>query len=287
MAWHLPAAGFTASYFYQLYLHNEYYAEPPGFPSKFLTEPIISSFSGCGPDWKEKRLAAGVVTALRLVKDHTWVEFITAFGKERVHLKQDSQIIKKSRSGADDFLIDFGHNFLDKTGKKQLLLHWLIGIPLTKKISLSEINQPLWGTRTYATGPTIEFCYDFVRNEAHDIFIGLITRLLHFFGRHYEPILPANALLHPGNSLDILALFHYRYYGQNFECGYVYTHFNKASYQFIDHTQKLPSQNYNSFYVDYFYYHQKLSMGFECNITKNFGKPYDGVTVYGLVAWYF
>lgn len=287
LLWNASCAGFSATYFYELYLHNEYYAQPPGFPSKLVISPIVASFSGNGDQWHENRFSAGLIEALRLTHNHSWIEFIAAFGKERVHLDQQGTIINESRFGMDDFLIDIGHNFLDATGKKQLLVHWLTGIPLTKKVSLAEVNQPLWGTRTYATGPVIEGVYEFVRSEADDIFIGLIARFLHRFERRYTPILPANAFLHPGNTLDILALFHYRHYTQNIEAGYVFSRYSKISYEFPDHIQRFSTERYDSFYLDYFYYYAPRSMGFEINITKTIGAPYNGITLYGLIAWYF
>ena len=285
--WTTSCAGFSATYFYELYLHNEYYAEPPGFPSKIVASPIIASFSGSGEQWKENRFSAGLVEAVRLTHNHSWIEFIAAFGKEHVSYNHQGIRGKKSRFGWDDFLIDIGHNFLDETGKKQLLVHWLTGIPTTKKISSAEVEGPLWGTRSFATGPVVEVVYEFIRSNAEDLFIGLVTRFLHRFKHSYEPILPPNAFLNPGNALDVLTLFHYRYYGQNFEMGYVHTLYNNISYKFPDHTEHLPSERYNSIYLDYFYFYEKLSLGFECNISKTFGKPYDGFTIYGLIAWYF
>ena len=285
--WHVTCIGFSATYFYELYLHNEYYSEPPGFPSKFVLSPIIASFSGEGDQWHENRFSAGLIEALRLTHNHSWIEFIAAFGKEQVRFNHEGQMGKKSRLGWDDFLIDIGHNFLDETGKKQLLVHWLIGIPVARKVSLAEIEEPLWGTRTFATGPVIELVYGFIRNEAEDFFIGAIGRFLHRFKRSYEPILPENAFLYPGRQIDILTLLHYRYYGQNIEVGYVYSLYNHIHYQFSNQIQRLPAAHYNSFYADYFYFHEKLSMGFELNITKTFGNPYEGITVYGLIAWYF
>lgn len=287
LIWHTSSIAFSAAYYYELYIHNEYFAEPPGFPSKFILSPIFSSFSIYNNAIQEDRLAGGLIAALRLTHNHTWIELITAIGKERVRLHELETISKKSRSGMDDFLIDIGHNFLDATGKKQLLVHWLTGIPLTKKVSLIEINQPLWGTRTYATGPVIEAIYDFVRNQEYDIFIGLITRFLHRFKRHYTPILPPDALLNPGNSLDVLALLHYRHYGQNIEVGYIYSTVDNVSYRFIDHTQRFPSERYHSLYADYFYYSEQKEMGFEINLAKTFGKTYEGYTIFGAITWYF
>lgn len=287
LIWHTSSTAFSAAYYYELYIHNEYFAEPPGFPSKFVLAPFFSSFSINNKVIKEDRFSAGLIAALRLTHHHTWIELITAFGKEHVRIKELETFNKKSRSGLDDFLIDIGHNFLDATGKKQLLVHWLTGIPLTKKVSLIEINQPLWGTRMYATGPVVEAIYDFVRNEEYDIFIGLIARFLHRFKRHYTPILPPDALLNPGNSLDVLALVHYRHYDQNIEVGYVYSKFDHASYRFIDHIQHLPTERYYSLYADYFYYYEPQSMGFEINMAKTFGKPYEGYTIFGSITWYF
>ncbi len=288
--WTASCAGFSATYYYQLYLHNEYYAEPPGFPSKIVIAPIVASFSGNGTpsdQWKETRFLGGIIEALRLVHNHTWIEFIAAFGKENVRFSHKGVFGRESRAGWDDFLIDVGHNFLDASGKKQLLVHWLTGVPLTRKVTLAEVESPLWGIRTIATGPVIEFAYDFIRNPAQDLFLGIIARFLHLFKRTYEPILPSDAFFHPGNALDILALFHYRYEAQNIEIGYIYTRYNNISYQFHDHTQHLPSERYNSFYGDYFYFSEEKSMSFEINIAKTFGDPFSGITIYGSVAYYF
>ncbi len=285
--WQLSSVGFSASYFYDLYIHNEYYAEPPGFPSKLVILPLVASFSGKGDQWHENRLAGGIVGAVRFVHDHTWIEFVTAYGKEKMKFNHLGQFGKASRAGWDDFIIDFGHNFLDKTGKKQLLLHWLIGIPLIQKVTLEEVQSPLWGTRTYATGPVIEFAYDFIRNYAQDFFFGIIGRFLHRYERSYEPILPRGTFFHPGNALDILILLHNRYYEHNVEIGYVYTHYNHISLEAPTGITRLPSERYNSFYVDYFYYYEKRSLGFEVNITKTFGKPFEGITVFSALTWYF
>jgi len=285
--WNMWCVGFSATYFYQLYLHNEYYAEPPGFPNKLSAAPIVSSFDGHGDTWKEKRLSVGLIEALRLCYDHTWVEFIAAFGKERVRYNRAGVIGTASRFGGDDFLIDVGHNFLDETGKKQLLLHWLTGIPLTDRVTLADVESPLWGTRTFATGPVIEIAYDFVRNEERDIFLGFIGRFLHRFRRNYVPILPPDAYFNPGNQMDLLALFHYRRWQHNIEIGYVYSLYNKISYQFPTYTEPIPSNRYNTFYVDYFYFNNELSLSFEINISKTFGTPYEGATAFGIIAWYF
>lgn len=282
------AHGFSATYFYQLYLHDEYYAEPPGFPSKIALTPIIASFSASTPDqWHENRFTAGLIQSLRLSKNHTWIEFIAAYGKEHTHLTYHQNEYIRSHRGWDDFLIDIGHNFLDETGKKQFMFHWLIGLPITHRVSLAQMQQPLWGARTFATGPIVEAAYDFLRDEAEDLFIGALARFLHFSKRRYEPILPPNAYFHPGSSIDFLALGHYRYYSFNIELGYIFTTQYRSSYQFIDHVQKLPRQHYNSIYIDLFYYIENLAMSLELNASKIWGKPYDGSTLYFSIAKYF
>ena len=194
---------------------------------------------------------------------------------------------KQSHFGSDDFLIDIGHNFLDESGKKQLLLHWLTGIPLYKKVTLAEIEEPLFGTRTYATGPVLEFAYDFIRNTAQDFFIGFIGRFLHRFKRSYEPILPPGTFLNPGDAIDLLAMVHYRYYGHNIEFGYVPTFYFDIAYQFPTYIQRLPSEQYHTIYGEYYYFWEQQSMGFEIALAKTFGKPYEGTTLFGLIEWYF
>ena len=280
--------GFSITYFYELYLHNEYYNEPPGFPARFEIMPLIASFKDHGNQWWEKRFTGGVAGALRLTHHHAWIELIAAIGQEKVRFNHQGSRGEQSRCGGDDFLIDIGYNFLiDKKGKAQLLLHWLTGIPTRWKVSLAEVEEPLIGTRTFATGPVIEFSYDFIRNPATDFFIGIIGRFLHRFKRSYQPILPLHALFHPGNTLDVLALIHYRHYGHNIEFGYVDTLFIDSSYQFPHYREPLPAEQFNSVYIDYSYYDTPLAMGFEAGIVATFGKTSTGTSLYGSIAWYF
>lgn len=284
-----PAYGFSATYFYQLYLHNEYYSEPPGFPNRISVAPIITSLQGAGDNWKEKRFSAGLVESVRLVHDQNWIELIFGFGKENVRFSQLDSNEKEhaSRAGLDDFLIDIGHNFLDESGKKQLLIHLLAGIPLHWNITEHDIHQPLWGTRTYAIGPVIELAYDFRRSEAEDLFVGAICRFLHRFPRAYDPILPPDAEYHPGNLLNLLGLIHYRYYSHNFEGGYVYTQYSSMANKYGFQIERLPSNRYHNLFIDYFYFYEPRSLGFEIGIVKTWGTPYHGVSVFGLAAWYF
>ncbi len=288
LLWSLSGFGFSDTYFYELYLHNEYYSEPPGFPNRFGVMPLISSFTNKGHDWWEKRFSIGTVESLRLTYNHAWIEFIGAIGQEHVRFNHQGHRGEKKRFGCDDFLIDVGYNFLlDRKGKMQIILHWLTGIPLHWKVSLAEQEEPLFGTRTFAMGPVIECAYDFIRNQERDLFIGFLGRFLHRFKRTYEPILPSNAVYNPGNVIDLMTLIHYRYYGHNFECGYVPTFLINSSYELPKGIQNLSSQQLNSVYFDYFYYHDQLSMGFETNLVKTFGKNSQGISWYGAISWYF
>lgn len=284
----IPCMGFSNTYFYELYLHTEYYNEPPGFPSKFALTPLISSFANKNCRSLEKRFSAGVIGSLRLAHHHAWIEFIAALGEERIRFNHQGRLGKLSRFGGDDFLIDIGYNFLlDKKGKIQLLLHWLTGIPTQWKVTLAEIEEPLFGTRTLATGPVIEFAYDFVRNEEQDFFIGVICRFLHQFKRSYQPILPPNVLFNPGNSLNVLSSLHYRYYGHHIEFGYVYILLSNPSYLFPRRIEQFPSEKSNLIYFNYAYYHDQLSMSFEAGIANVWGKTSDGIVAWGTLAWYF
>lgn len=291
LLWCISCAGFSSTYFYELYLHNEYFAEPPGFPSKFILSPLLASFTGHGNHtdlWHEKRFSAALVAALRLTHNHTWIELIGAFGKERVRFNHEGVRGRQSHFGLDDFLIDIGHNFLvDEKGKFQILVHWLTGIPLKWKVTLAQQNDTLVGTRTFATGPVIEWAYDFIRTVEYDVFVGFIGRFMHRFKRSYQPILPPGAIFNPGNQIDLLMLGHYRHYGHNLEIGYVASLYIHQSYQLPDSIERLPSGRYNSIYFDYSYYHDKLAMSFEFNITKIFGRPYEGIAAYFLIGWYF
>ncbi|MGP8186605.1 MAG: hypothetical protein ACLQKY_11090 [Terracidiphilus sp.] len=65
------------------------------------------------------------------------------------------------------------------------------------------------------------------------------------------------------------------------------TFYFDASYQFPDHTEYLPSEQYHTIYGEYYYFWQEKSMGFEIMLAKTFGNPYEGITLFGLVEWYF
>lgn len=165
-------------YLFELYLHNEYYAQPPGFPSKFSLVPTVASIHRTNANANEHRIFASVLETVRLTYKQLWIEFFTNIGKEQLTVNCGDNCYKKSRAGFDDFLIDLGYNFLlDQKGKVQLLPHFIIGIPTFWKVTPLEVEDPLLGSRAITIGPAIECAYDFIRTKEQDIFFGSIFRL--------------------------------------------------------------------------------------------------------------
>ncbi len=283
LGFNLACQAISDTYLYELYLHNEYYAEPPGFPDKVSISPIITTFNKRLPGGFENRFFAGSIGSLRLTHKHLWVEFIAGAGKESLHLKQGKQHVKKSRSGFDDFLIDGGYNFLlDKKGKAQLLIHGLIGIPTF--LELAHDEQILLGTRTLHAGPVIEFAYDFIRSKEADFFCGFITRWLHGFARKDKT---TQVFYDPGNVLDVLLLLHYRSYGHHFECGYNPTFITRQLFKSLDQRTKIPAENYTSLYATYSYYNAQRALSLETGFIGSFNSVAQEFTWFGLLGWYF
>lgn len=278
----------SSVYSFELYLHNEYFSQPPGFPSKISVVPNITLIEHKTTVGKEHRLFTNLLEAVRLTYKHWWIELFTSIGKEYLTLTCEHGCYKKSRTGFDDFLVDAGYNFLlDKKGKVQLLPHVLVGIPTFWKITQLEQDDPLLGTRTFALGGSLEAVYDFKRSIKHDIFFGFIFRFIHRFDRKYNPVLPPDNIFVPGNITDYLLLFHYRVFQHNIEFGYNITYLSDRAIKSPRATLYQPSTILHTVYGYYALYLERLSSLLEIGLIGTISKKTKAVTPYMLFGWYF
>lgn len=278
----------SSVYSFELYLHNEYYSQPPGFPNKITIVPNISVINRTTRNGKEHRLFTNILEAIRLTYKHLWIELFTSIGTEQLTFTSKDISYKKSRTGFDDFLIDMGYNFLfDDDGKVQFMPHIIVGIPTFWNITLAEQEDPLMGTRTYALGGSLEVVYDFERSVKYDIFFGLIFRCIHRFDRKYFPVLPENSFFSPGNFIDSLVLFHYRWFQHNIECGYNTTYLSDRAIKYPLSTCYQPSEILHTLYGYYAIFIEELSMLFEFGLIATANTNIKAITPYAVCGFYF
>ncbi len=281
------AQAISPVYLYELYLHNEFYAEPAGLPNKVNFAPMVSSINELYPRGFGKRFFSGAVASLRLTHNSMWIELFAAAGKEQLHSRHNQVHGQRSRTGFDDFLIDCGYNTaFDQENKAQLIIHTLVGIPTFKYIALGEIEQPLLGTRSFRVGGSLEFAYHFVRTKEQEAVFGFIARVLHQFPRKYS-LVPSKGRYCDGNTTDLLGLVQYRYFGHHVEAGYDATIITNRAYRFPSYTKRIPSVFLPSVYGLYSYYAEQLSIGFETVLIWGFSSKIKEITWFGVVSYYF
>lgn len=172
-----------------------------------------------GTDVQDKRRGGGSIFNLRYVPSRSWwLEATTAIQKESV-ITTGTSNFTASRTGFDDIVFAGGYNSFPSKDT-QVSIYGLVGFPTKKDVSLEEAQDRLVGTRFYALGGGGEVSYSFI-NTPKQLLAGIIqVRVIHFFKRRWEPILPPGSFIQPGQGTDILFTLRYRYALTVFETGY-------------------------------------------------------------------
>lgn len=195
----------------------------------------------------ENRKTGGVLLNFRYIPRRYWWLDITT-GIERDSGKFcGTQSYKSGRTGFDDFVFTFGHNFLkDKT---QVSPYFLFGLPARKRVNLQDQFGPFVGSRFYNLGAGLEYAYSFINKLKRSASFIMQGRFVHSFNRSWFPILPINARIQPGNFSDLLMLFQLRERRTILEFGYDLTIFSDQA--IIYPTNILKTNNFirNSGYI--------------------------------------
>jgi hypothetical protein len=201
-------------------------------------------------DVVEKRSISGTLFNFRYIPSKDWwFELTSGIEREQTHTT-GTTTINARRTGLDDIVLAGGHNlfFGDNT---QFVLYGLCGFPARHKVTLQEIFDPLVGTRFFSVGAGSEISYRFLRTDNAALIGVLQARCIHFFSRRWEPILPADAKIQPGNVTDILCALQYRYRLNLFEVGYNPTIFTDQAIVLPTETIRTNTFVRNSYYVNY------------------------------------
>lgn len=200
----------------------------------------------------DKRTTVGSLFNIRYIPSkHWWFEATTGIEHERVRSRGTSDFTA-SRTALDDIVLAGGYNFFP-IKKSQITLYGLAGFPTTRNVTLLEAQDTLVGTRFFSAGVGSEFSYGFMQSVRRS-FTGIFqNRFLHFFSRRWNPILPVNAKIQPGNVIDFLLGLRYRERKNIFETGYNPTLFTNQAVILPTRTITSDSWGRHSFYVSYWH----------------------------------
>lgn len=185
----------------------------------------------------EERNTGGSLVNLRYVHDAHWFgEITTGFEIDSVRATGTDPLIA-ARAGVDDCVLVAGYrSFIQERG--QLVVHGLIGIPTRRSVNREDRYGALVGSRLYNLGFGFEESYSFINELQKSFSFIMQQRFIHAVNRGYYPVLPRNAELQPGNSIDLLATFQYRHKRTIFEAGYDATLFTNQAIKLCNQTIK-------------------------------------------------
>lgn len=181
-------------------------------------------------DVHENRNVVGSLFNVRYLPSlNWWVELTTGLENDRSSF-EGSDPFSASRTGVDDFLFTGGYRHFigDRT---QLVIYGLAGLPAGRKVSKDDRYGPLVGSRFYGAGFGTEASYSFIDHEQRTLSGILQQRFVHFFSRHWFPILPPCDVIVPGNFTDLLVTLQYREKVTAYEAGVDFTFFTNQAVQ--------------------------------------------------------
>ena len=204
----------------------------------------------------EKTNSGGALLNLRYVSGSAWVEFTTGIERETLTASGNTPI-NAARTGFDDIIFSGGYNF-NMGNNAQIVLYGLAGFPTNRKVTLNERFNSLVGTKFFSLGFGTEFSYAFVNSLKKSLIFIFQTRLLHFFNRSWFPVLPQNAEIQPGNSIDLLFTLNYRHKKNIFEIGYNPTFLTNSGINLSSTEIRAKTLIRNSFYFSFTHFLKNL-----------------------------
>jgi len=142
----------------------------------------------------------------------------------------------------------------------QIVAYGIAGFPTYRAVSAADQFDTPVGTRFFGLGGGGEISYSFIKQRAQAL-IGIIqTRFVHFFNRHWSPILPCDARIQPGNITDLVLLLQYRKKKNVFEVGYNPTFFTNQAVLLSTQTLKTDTFVRNSVYANYVHLFERLPL---------------------------
>ncbi len=199
-------------------------------------------------DVYQKSISGGMVFNLRHVADHSWwCEATTAMAHEHSHVV-GTHACDSARTGMDDIVLAAGYTIFPSP-KTQIGLYGIGGIPTQLMLMPQEKFDTLIGTRFFSVGGGAEFSNSFISSLKRSL-VGIFqVRGIHFFDRRWNPILPCDAKIRPGNLADILLTMQYREKRTVFEMGYNVSFFSGQALRLRTGPVRSDTFLRNSFYA--------------------------------------
>jgi len=192
----------------------------------------------------------GVVLNIRYTSSPTWwCEATTAHHKESLYTFGESSYPAR-RQGLDDIVVTAGGN-LFPSPDTQVTGYGLVGFPTQWHVTSLDKYGPLVGGRFFAAGVGAELSHRFMHYDQRALSGAFQLRLVHFFERSWEPILPHGGKIRPGEILDLLFSLRYRTGAHLLEGGYNSTFFFNQAQMIPHHIQEVPSHKKHSWYFNY------------------------------------
>ena len=156
-----------------------------------------------------------------------WVELTTGLEYDQSTFT-GSDAFSASRTGFDDFLFTGGYRHFigDRT---QLVFYGLAGLPAGRTVRKDDRYGPLVGSRFYGAGFGTEASYAFIEDKEKTLSGIIQQRFVHFFSRHWFPVLPPCDIIQPGNFTDLLVTLQYRKNVTAYEAGIDFTFFTNQA----------------------------------------------------------
>jgi hypothetical protein len=196
----------------------------------------------------EDRKTGGVIGNLRYIPSKRWwAEVSTGVEKDSGSFTGASPF-SASRVGLDDVVFTSGYrHFVGKHA--QVIGYGLVGLPTRRTVTLEDRFGPLVGTRVYNAGVGGEASYSFANSLKRSTSFIVQGRFIHGFDRRWDPILPADEKIVPGNFSDVLVAFQYREKRTLFQAGYDMTIFNNQGIKRPNETVTIDTFIRNSWYA--------------------------------------
>ncbi|MDZ4152349.1 hypothetical protein, partial [Methylicorpusculum sp.] len=177
-----------------------------------------------GIDVCQKSTAGGALFNMRHVSEHAWWAEITT-AVEREQSQERGTVVRDcARTGMDDIVMAAGYNFFPSR-TSQIVLYGIGGVPTRLALNAHEQFDTLVGTRFFSVGGGMELSNSFISGLKQSLTGIAQARCIHFFDRHWYPVLPRGAKIQPGNVTDFLLSLQYRKKRTVFEVGYNITFF--------------------------------------------------------------
>lgn len=223
---------------------------------------------------EDRKIAGDVLNIRYNARKNWWFEATTAFADEWFTAK-GSVPNAASRFGFDDIVLAMGYNVL-VNDNLQFVYYAIGGLPTSWRPSLDEQFDTLVGTKFFSLGAGSELSYSFINKQDKSVIFLFQNRVIHFFTRSWEPILPRGGKIQPGNVIDLLFSLMYRWTTNLAEIGYNPTFFNNAAV--ITGTQKIDGVpfvrhggyvRYTHLFRNFFGEHKPLFLGAGCSMSHS------------------